>query len=192
MGRIVNAVAVGDQGVGQGAQVDQTVPVGIVAGEAGDLEPEHEAGAAESDIGGEAVEAVALVGGLAGEAEVLVDDGDAVAVPAKRFGPGGQGVLAAGRFGVVLDLGRTRLADVDEGLPLAVGRQDAAFSHRGSPVQRAAARRLPGCAPGLPGRRSWWRGQASPKSPRPGWACSGTAVSVAAGAAGERFASGAS
>ena len=119
--RVVDAVKVGDQGVGQGAQVDQAVPVGVVASQPGDLQSEHESGAAESDVGGQAVEAVALVGGLAGEAEVLVDDGDLAGVPAQGFGTGGEGVLATRGLSVALDLRGARLADVDEGLALTVG-----------------------------------------------------------------------
>jgi len=75
----------------QSAQVDQAAPVGVVASQAGDLKCEHEAGATESDIGGRAAEAVAVVDGLAGEAEVLVDDGDVVWVPAQGLQGGVPG-----------------------------------------------------------------------------------------------------
>jgi hypothetical protein len=37
-GRIVDAILVEDQGRGQGAELDQAVPIGRVAGETGDLE----------------------------------------------------------------------------------------------------------------------------------------------------------
>lgn len=68
------------------------MPVGVIASKPGDLQSEHEGGAAKSDVVGQAVVAVALVGGLAGEAEILVDDGDLGASP--RLWRGQPGVLA--------------------------------------------------------------------------------------------------
>ena len=48
---MVEAIAVSDQGVGDATQVQEPVPVGIVAGEAGDLEAEDDAHSAERDFG---------------------------------------------------------------------------------------------------------------------------------------------
>ena len=60
--RVIDAIGVADQRVGQPAQVEQAVPVGVVAGEARDLEPEHDPDVAEGDLGGQAREAAALAG----------------------------------------------------------------------------------------------------------------------------------
>ena len=49
--RIEDAVAVGDERVEQGADLEQLVPVAAGAGEPGHLDPEHEADAAEPDLG---------------------------------------------------------------------------------------------------------------------------------------------
>ena len=37
VGRVIEPVPIGDQRVGHGAQIEELVPVGVVAGEAGDL-----------------------------------------------------------------------------------------------------------------------------------------------------------
>ena len=36
--RVIDAVGVADQGIGETAEIEETIPVGIVAGEPGDLE----------------------------------------------------------------------------------------------------------------------------------------------------------
>src|SRR6266545_679876 len=50
---VIQPVAVADQGVGQGAQVQQPIPVGVVAGQAGDLKTQHQPDVAEGDLGGQ-------------------------------------------------------------------------------------------------------------------------------------------
>jgi hypothetical protein len=42
LGRMVDPVRVRDQRVGQRGQVEQLVPVGVVAGQPGHLDPEHD------------------------------------------------------------------------------------------------------------------------------------------------------
>ena len=42
-GGVIDAVGVGDQGVGDAAQIEQAIPVGVVARQARDLEAEHDA-----------------------------------------------------------------------------------------------------------------------------------------------------
>ena len=51
VGRIVYAVLVENQRVGEGADLQQPMPVGIVPREAGDLEPHDDACATHADIG---------------------------------------------------------------------------------------------------------------------------------------------
>ena len=51
--RVIQAIAVADQGVGDGAQVQQPIPVGVVAGQAADLQAEHQPDVAEGDLGGQ-------------------------------------------------------------------------------------------------------------------------------------------
>ena len=54
---MIDAVGIADQRVGQAAEIEQAVPIGVVAGQAGDLEAEHDADMAEGDFGGEPGEA---------------------------------------------------------------------------------------------------------------------------------------
>ena len=59
-GGVVDAVLVEDQRVGQRADLQQPVPVGGVARQARDLQPEHDAGAPQADLGDQLLEAVAV------------------------------------------------------------------------------------------------------------------------------------
>ncbi len=53
---VINAVGIADQRVGQAAKVDQPIPVGIVAGQPGDLQAQDQAEVSEGDFGGQAGE----------------------------------------------------------------------------------------------------------------------------------------
>ena len=54
--RVVDAVGVGDQRVGQRAQVQQLIPVGVVAGQPADLDAEDDAHSSQADIGDQILE----------------------------------------------------------------------------------------------------------------------------------------
>ena len=122
--RIVDAVAVGDERVEQGADLEQLVPVAAGAGEPRHLDPEHQADAAEPDLGHQPLEARPDLGRGAGAAEVVVDDHDPLAGPAELPGAFGQGVLEPGRLGMAADLLQGRLPDVDDGEPVTVAAAD--------------------------------------------------------------------
>ena len=113
VGGVVDAVLVEDQGVGEGAQLEQPVPVGVVAGEPGDFETEDDAGGAHADFGDEAAEALP-VGGGAGPAEVGVDDDDLAGRPAEGERPLAERVLAAGALLVLDHLAEGGLAHIQE------------------------------------------------------------------------------
>jgi hypothetical protein len=49
-----NALGIADERVGEAAQIDEAVPVGIVASQTRDLKPEHEADVTKRDLGGQA------------------------------------------------------------------------------------------------------------------------------------------
>src|SRR5258707_9458984 len=53
-GWMIDAICLADQRVGEAAEVDEAVPIGVVARQARDLESEHEADVGECDLGGEA------------------------------------------------------------------------------------------------------------------------------------------
>ena len=141
--RVVHAVGVADERVGHRAQVQQPIPVGVVARHARDLQPEDDAHVRQRHFGGHARKAAALMGRGAGQAEIFIDHGDPIGAPAQRRCALGQRVLARGGLAVVLDLRGRRLPHVDDrdaaqvrGLDLGV------LTHRRAP-QRAAPRRRP-------------------------------------------------
>src|SRR5271157_2276504 len=102
-------------GVGEAAQLDEAMPI-VVARQARDLEPEHEADVGERDFGGEPGETRSRDKAGAGEPEVLIDDDDAIGGPAEFTGFGGKRILSIGRLAIVLDLGGAGLAQVDDRL----------------------------------------------------------------------------
>ena len=103
---MIDAVAIADQRVGEPGKIDEAVPIGIVAGKPRHLETEHETDAGERNLGGEPREAGARDRAGAGEAEVLVDDDDAILGPAELARLGGKRILPFGRLAIVLDLAR--------------------------------------------------------------------------------------
>ena len=118
--RVIEAVLVADQRARQRAHLQQPVPVGVVAGQPGTLQPQHDAGLAERHLGHQPLEAFPVGGRGARVALVDVDDHDLLAPPAERDGPAPQVVLAAGGFGVVDDLIEGRLADIQVGVAAQV------------------------------------------------------------------------
>ena len=58
----IDAVVVANQRVGDAAELQQPMPVGIVPRQAGDLQAEDDAHVSQRDFAGEASEAGALVG----------------------------------------------------------------------------------------------------------------------------------
>ena len=49
--RVIQAVGVGDQGVGQRAQIQQVIPVGVTPGQARHLLAQHQSDVAQPDRG---------------------------------------------------------------------------------------------------------------------------------------------
>jgi hypothetical protein len=109
---IIEPVLVADQRRGQRADLQQPVPVGVVAGQPGHLQPEHDPGPAHADLGHQVLEPLPARGGRAGVALVGVDGDDLGGRPAQRHGALPQRVLAGGGLGVVEDLLEGGLADI--------------------------------------------------------------------------------
>ena len=133
-GRIVDAVAIGDQRARKGADLEQLVPVPAGAGEAGDLEPHDEADVPEAHLGDKALEPRPALGGCPGAAEIVVNDRHPRPGPAQAAGVIDEPVLQARRLPVVLDLPQRGLADIDDRLPVKVAARDLA--RRGCGVRR--------------------------------------------------------
>jgi hypothetical protein len=119
-GRIINAVLIEDQGRSQCAQFDQPVPIGGVAGEAGDLQAHDDSGLAEHHLADEFLEAVAHRGGRAGLAEITIDDAHPLGRPACGNRTVTQRVLTLCALAVLGDLPQGRLTHVEIGVALEV------------------------------------------------------------------------
>ena len=139
--RVIDPVGVGDQRVGQRAQIQQPVPVGVAPRQPRDLDPEHDPDPPEPDLGDQPLEAVAPVGALGRPALVLVDHDHLRGVPAERDRPLDQLVLALAALGVALDLRHRRLAHIHVRLALQVLTLDLA--HRCSSSLAEDARDRP-------------------------------------------------
>ena len=135
LGRIVDAVFVEDEGGGQGAQLDQAMPIGRVAGEARDFQAHDDAGLAERHLADELLEAVARGRARAGLAEVAVDDVDALGRPARGDRAVAQRILALRALAVLGDLTQRRLADVEIGIALEMIGGDLELRHGRAPLR---------------------------------------------------------
>ena len=145
--RMVDAVCVGDQGVGHPGQVQQPIPVGVVASQPRHLQRQHDSHLPEPDLGGQLGEPGPARGAGTADAEVVIDHPHRAARPAQRLGPCGQIVLAGGRFLVAVDLGEAGLADIDDrGSPQVPG-GDLRLIHRRP--------RFPSARPRSPSRSRW-------------------------------------
>ena len=134
---MVNAVAVSDQSVGDTAQIEQPIPVGIVARHTGYFQSEYDAHVAERHFGGHAREPRTLGKSGAGYAEVFVDDEHLFFGPTQLAGFLDQSILTSRGFAVVLDLCGTGLANVDESCALdMVGFHFARIIHGSFPSLR--------------------------------------------------------
>jgi hypothetical protein len=100
--RMIDAVGIPDQRVGEAGKINEAMPVGVVAGEPRHLETEHDADAGERNLSSETSEAGSCNRTGAGKAEVLVDDENAILGPAELARLGGERILALGRLAIVL------------------------------------------------------------------------------------------
>ena len=115
LGRIIDAVLIGEQGLEDGAEVEQLMPVFVGAGQATGLQTEDDADVIQGHLAEQISEAGAALGGPAGEPLIFIDDLHAVGGPAELDRPAIERVLPGGRFAVIQDLLRRGLANVDDG-----------------------------------------------------------------------------
>src|SRR5947207_14290035 len=81
---MIDAVGIANERVGETAEIEQAIPIGVVASKAGHFETEHDADVSECYFGGETGEAAAFDDARAGQAEVFVNHDDLLRWPAKR------------------------------------------------------------------------------------------------------------
>jgi P-loop containing NTP hydrolase pore-1 len=128
---MIDPVSIADKRVCQTGELDETMPISIVARQPGDLQPKHESDASQCDISGELSKAGACHDAGAGKAEIRVDDRDSCLRPAKLTRALRQGVLPLCRFTIVLDLSGARLAQIDDSQARQMAGSDLGmFSHR--------------------------------------------------------------
>jgi hypothetical protein len=129
--QVVDAIAIDDQGIGQVAELEQSLEVGGVAGQARHLEAQDGTYLAHADPAHQVLEAWPKRRAATRETEVAVDHENSGGIPAetKRFL--GERVLAAGGLGVLAYLGQRRLADVDHRQALQVMAHDLARAAHG-------------------------------------------------------------
>jgi hypothetical protein len=94
--RMVQAVLIADQGVADAAQVQELIPVGVVAGDAGDLDRQDQPDVAQGHFGDHRGQPAAAGRGLGRLGQVLVDHLDLPPVPTQGHGAIHQLVLAVG------------------------------------------------------------------------------------------------
>src|SRR3954471_2021145 len=133
---IVDAIAIRDEAVPEAADVKEWVPVRAVAGQPRHVEREDQADLAQADTRCQFLEALALDGGGAAQAEIGVDDVNVGLAPAEIPGALHQRVLEAEAFLVADDLGWRRLPDVDDRLARQMRRLDQLGFHGASPSAR--------------------------------------------------------
>src|ERR1039457_2314816 len=104
MRRIVDTVFIEDQCLCESGQLQQPMPVGVVASKSRHLEAKHDAGTPESDFADELLESVSVLGVCAGDTEIAVDRVDTLDGPTKCHGTFAQTVLALATLGVIEDL----------------------------------------------------------------------------------------
>lgn len=129
--RVVGAVLIQDGRPAHRARLDQTVPIGGVAGEARDFQAHHDARFIQSHFAHELLEAVAVLGTGSGLSQVTVDDVNALQGPAVDDGAFAQCILQQRAPRVVNDLACSRLANVRILVPFQMRAGDIYVRHEG-------------------------------------------------------------
>ena len=114
MRRVVDAVLVEDQRPSERGQFEQAVPVGIVTRQARHLQSEHDADAGIGHFGNQTLETIAILGAGAGQAEVAINDMNALDRPPQGHGPIPQCVLAFCALGILQNLPERGLTHIEK------------------------------------------------------------------------------
>src|SRR6266849_4504116 len=152
LGRVVTAVLVDYQRAGDGAQLEQAVPVLVGARQARSFQGEDRPDLAHGHVADQRLEVLAIGCPRTRLAESPVENPDPLRAPAERLCLARQIVLALGALLVEADLPHRRLTNVDAGLPRQMSIGDLGDHH---------ARLPPGWTVGRHQQdriRSCWRG----------------------------------
>lgn len=82
---IVETFAVGNDDAEERAQIEELMPVAVVAGKPRGIEADDETGIAQSDLGNQLLEAHPIDGPGSGFAKIFVDDLHTLMRPAKSY-----------------------------------------------------------------------------------------------------------
>ena len=120
MRRIVDAIFVQDQRVGQRADLQEPVPVHRVPGQTRHLQAEHDAGPRQADLGHQPLESFAIGGRGARLPQIRIDDDDPIQRPSQRDSLLPKRILPLRALGVLEHLTQSGLPDVEISTPLEV------------------------------------------------------------------------
>jgi hypothetical protein len=112
--RIIDPIFVDHQGIGQGTDLHEALPVAARTGQAGRFETPDGSRPTQADFGDERLKAVATGAGGPGTALVLVKDDHEMRRPSQVLGALSALILSCRTGRVVADLPQRRLAHVDE------------------------------------------------------------------------------
>ena len=121
---VIDPILVDDQGVGEGTDLDETIPIAARPRQARGFQAQDGPGPAQADLGDEVLKAVATGRGRPRVPLVLIDDLDPLRGPSQLAGTAGQVILPGAAGGVFAHLNRGGLADVDLGQTVEVIRPD--------------------------------------------------------------------
>ena len=83
--RVVDPLGVGDERLEEAIQLEQAMPIAVVAGQPRGIQAHHQPGMAQPDLGDQLLEAVAFIARDAALVQVVIDDHHAVAWPSQAF-----------------------------------------------------------------------------------------------------------
>src|SRR5262249_30516354 len=133
--RVVDALLIPDQAMPVTTQIEQLVPIGTVASQAGNVVGEDDPYLLEVDARDQLLEARATYGAAPRHAQVSIDDLNAVGFPAEVTGAVMERILEFQTLLVIEDLLRAGLAQINDGLTLSMMRlNEFAGSHGEPPV----------------------------------------------------------
>jgi hypothetical protein len=124
LGRIAAAILVDHERTGDGAQLEEAVPVLVRARQARRFQGEDRADLAHRHLADQRFEVLAMGHPRAGLAEIAVEDPNALRAPAELLGLALQIVLPLRALLIEANLPRRRLANVDAGIPRQVSLGD--------------------------------------------------------------------
>src|SRR5215467_7621388 len=82
---MINAVAISNESISDSAEIKQTIPIGIVTCEPGDLEAENDTDMAERDFSSQASKAAAFDHTISRNSQICDDQPSAVAFSTKAY-----------------------------------------------------------------------------------------------------------